>query len=182
VRVLEWGCGPGRIIRHLHDVAGGVPVEVVGTDARPETVAWCRENLRNVTIEANGDEPPLPFPDDHFDLVYGYSVLTHLSTARQLRWIDELYRVLAPRGVLVVTTHGDRHGARLRGAEAKRYRSGLPIEQPGAPEGRKWFIAVQPPRFARDHLLARFTEVRHVAGRAAGESQDFWIACKEPSG
>ena len=35
----------------------------------------------------------MPFPADHFDIIYGHSVFTHLTYEDQFKWLAELRRV-----------------------------------------------------------------------------------------
>jgi ubiquinone/menaquinone biosynthesis C-methylase UbiE len=39
-------------------------------------------------------------------LIYGISVFTHLSAPWELKWLEELHRVLKPGGVILMTVHG----------------------------------------------------------------------------
>ncbi|HEY1354770.1 MAG TPA: methyltransferase domain-containing protein, partial [Solirubrobacterales bacterium] len=50
----------------------------------------------------NEELPPLPFPDGKFDLVYAFSVFTHISV-HWAAWLLELDRVLAPEGRIVAS-------------------------------------------------------------------------------
>ncbi|MBL0141897.1 MAG: class I SAM-dependent methyltransferase [Betaproteobacteria bacterium] len=52
------------------------------------------------------DDPPLPFPDGAFELIYGVSVFTHFRSDLQDLWLQELRRVTQPGGILLMTTHG----------------------------------------------------------------------------
>jgi SAM-dependent methyltransferase len=54
----------------------------------------------------SGLEPPLPYEDESFAAVLGLSVMTHLRRECQLRWLEEICRVLRPGGVLLATVHG----------------------------------------------------------------------------
>ncbi len=47
-------------------------------------------------------QTPLPFPDNHFDLVYHSHVLEHLPKTKALQFLQECYRVLRPGGVIRV--------------------------------------------------------------------------------
>jgi SAM-dependent methyltransferase len=102
-RVLDFGCGVGRVLRSMPDVT---PAALFGCDAKQEFVDWCSGNLAFAHIVANGENPPLPFPNDHFDLVYAVSVLTHLDEAHQDRWLEEWNRVLKPGGGIIATFKG----------------------------------------------------------------------------
>jgi SAM-dependent methyltransferase len=52
------------------------------------------------------DEPGLPHPDGHFDLIYAMSVYTHL-TGHWAGWLLEHRRVLADDGLLLVSFLGE---------------------------------------------------------------------------
>jgi SAM-dependent methyltransferase len=48
----------------------------------------------------------LPFGSSSFDLVYSLSIFTHFREEYAAAWLAELGRVLAPGGILIITTHG----------------------------------------------------------------------------
>jgi SAM-dependent methyltransferase len=102
--VLEFGCGSGRVVRHLRGITG---LRVAGADANTRAIEWNCKNLSGIDFRANDLEPPLSFPDSSFDLVYALSVFTHIPLQWQQRWLQELRRVLRPNGYLLVTVHGD---------------------------------------------------------------------------
>lgn len=99
--VLDFGCGAGRAIRHLLDLAPGC--ELWGSDIDPACIEWDNQHLGpGASFVVNEETPPLPFPDGKFDLIYALSVFTHIST-HWPAWLLELDRVLAPGGRLIVT-------------------------------------------------------------------------------
>ena len=100
--MLDFGIGCGRVARHW----AGLDVDVHGCDYNAQLVAWCRRNLPHVTARANGLEPPLPYEDEQFDLVYALSVFTHLTKRQQRAWMAELRRVTRAGGLVLFTTHG----------------------------------------------------------------------------
>lgn len=69
-------------------------------------MALCKANLRNVDTRINGILPPLPFDDGSMDLVYSLSLFTHLPEHLATEWLNDLARVLKPRALLIMTTHG----------------------------------------------------------------------------
>jgi SAM-dependent methyltransferase len=101
-RVLDFGCGCGRLTRYLDRS----DYEAFACDLNLDLVAWCQQNLPNVRTVRNNSAPPLPFGDASIDFAYLLSVLTHLPEAAANAWLTDLSRLLAPGGVLVVTTHG----------------------------------------------------------------------------
>src|SRR4051795_898861 len=117
--LLDFGCGCGRVIRHWREL----DADVHGSDLNAGAVAWCSANLP-FSFARNGLAPPLPHADGAFDLVYALSVFTHLPEELQLAWADELRRVLAPGGRLVLSTHGERYRERLDAAESRAFDAG----------------------------------------------------------
>ena len=99
-RVLELGCGTGRVMLQAREWFPGV----IGCDVDEAAVAWGAR--RDHGFFANGYDPPLPFDADEFDLVYAISVFTHLPGQRQDPWLAEVARVLRPGGLALITTHG----------------------------------------------------------------------------
>lgn len=149
-RILDFGCGCGRVLRHL----AGLDAELRGVDVNSRLVRWSQSNLPFAHCEVCAAEPPLPFEPETFDLVYAISVFTHLPEQAQLRWIEELRRVLAPGGHLVLTTTGDVYRGKLTGDELERLDRGeLIVRHPGV-AGRNACIVVHPPEYVRRTLAA----------------------------
>jgi SAM-dependent methyltransferase len=178
--ILEWGCGPGRIIRHMRDCLPGREITLTGTDVNDRSVAWCERHIPGISFAVNAFLPPLPLADESFDATYNFSVFTHLSEPAQKAWAREMLRVLKPGGLLICSTHGDFYRDRLaQHHEASRYGDGELIVQAGYEEGKKWYLALHPPRYVRDELLKGFTHVRAVqVAPGSNLHQDIWIASK----
>jgi len=102
--ILDFGCGCGRVLRWLHSERS---VRFYGVDIDGQAVAWCRAHLPFAEFVQNSIQPPLPFPSETFDLVYGVSVFTHLDERHQNDWLHELSRVTRPGAVILLTVHGD---------------------------------------------------------------------------
>jgi SAM-dependent methyltransferase len=107
-RILDFGCGCGRVLRtFLRFPHTG---EVWGADIDAEAIAWNRGHLAHIAkFDCNALMPPLAFPDAFFDVIYSVSVFTHLPEEMQFAWLAELRRVLKPGGVLVASLHGERY-------------------------------------------------------------------------
>ncbi|MDH5637020.1 MAG: class I SAM-dependent methyltransferase, partial [Nitrospinota bacterium] len=103
--VLDWGCGPARIIRHMRTL--GPDMILFGSDYNPKSVKWLRETFTDMRFEQNGLEPPLPFEDGSLDVVYCLSVFTHLSARMHTAWINDVERVLKPGGIFIGSFHGE---------------------------------------------------------------------------
>lgn len=101
-RVLDFGVGWGRILRFfLKDVAVS---GLYGADVDADVLDTCRAIGVRGTLFQTQATGRLEYPDGYFDVVYAYSVFSHLSEAAHLFWIEELARVLRPGGILIVTT------------------------------------------------------------------------------
>lgn len=104
-RVLDFGVGWGRILRYfLKDVP---ETGLYGLDAMPLAIDLCKEIGCPGSLVHGGQLPPSVFAADSFDVIYAYSVFSHLSERAQLAWVDELAQLLRPGGVLVVTSRSD---------------------------------------------------------------------------
>jgi SAM-dependent methyltransferase len=104
-RVLDFGCGPARIIRWFADARE--KVRLYGCDINPAAIEWCQANIAFAEFSVSPAWPPLPFSDETFDLLYGISVFTHLDEAMQVAWLEEISRVIKDEGIVLLTVHGD---------------------------------------------------------------------------
>lgn len=103
-RVLDFGCGAGRTLRHFLDEAGRA--EFWGTDIDGTSIDWLQHNLcPPLHVTRNGPAPPLGLEYGTFDVAWALSVFTHL-TDFSLGWLLELHKLLKPDGLLVATYMG----------------------------------------------------------------------------
>jgi SAM-dependent methyltransferase len=109
--LLDWGCGCGRVLRQWARIGA---TRVFGCDINPKMVDWCRGNLPFADVAVNQLSPPLPYADASFDLVYAFSVMTHLSEDLQHSWVAECARILRPGGFFVFSTLGEYFVSRNR--------------------------------------------------------------------
>lgn len=102
-RVLDFGCGAGRVLREfLPEAASG---EFWGCDLHAPTIAWLDEHLSPPLRFYVNDQIRMPHPDGHFDLIYAISVFTHITHDWSARLL-ELHRILKPDGFLLATIIG----------------------------------------------------------------------------
>jgi ubiquinone/menaquinone biosynthesis C-methylase UbiE len=102
--ILDWGCGTGRIIQHIHSYNPYTLLYAV--DINKKMIDWNHQNIKGVHFSEISSITPTAYPANYFDLVYGISVYTHLSSTLQSDWLAELHRMIKPAGILLVTTHG----------------------------------------------------------------------------
>jgi SAM-dependent methyltransferase len=103
-RMLDFGCGCGRFLRHLRPISDRV--EIHGTDIDAEMIEWVRRNIPYAASSVGRMEPPLSYPDEYFDLVINHSVFSHLDEHHQDLWLAELQRITRPGGLLLLTVEG----------------------------------------------------------------------------
>jgi SAM-dependent methyltransferase len=119
-RVLDVGCGPGRVALALVEKLGD-SVSYEGFDPVASEVRWCQREItprhprfsfRHVDV-ANAEYNPggtqaalgfrFPYDDGGFDLVIAASVFTHLLPDEIAHYLRESARVLKPGGRLLAT-------------------------------------------------------------------------------
>jgi len=106
LRVLEIGCGIGRMTRSLAELFG----EVHGVDVSGEMVRRGRELLADVPNaflhETNGEDLST-FPDAFFDFAYSFIVFQHIPFREVvLGYLGETWRTLRPGSVFTFQAQG----------------------------------------------------------------------------
>lgn len=99
-RVLDIGCGTGGLYPHIASRGG----RYVGGDYHPHVLQLAFASAGPRLVRCSGLE--LPFPDAGFDLITAFDIIEHLTggTEWQFQFLRELRRVLAPAGLLLLTT------------------------------------------------------------------------------
>jgi ubiquinone/menaquinone biosynthesis C-methylase UbiE len=176
--ILDWGCGPARVVRHLRRLLPAASLHA--TDYNSETIKWCQEQIPGINFKQNGLVPPLDYQDNFFDLVYGLSVFTHLSEQNHYLWMEELYRVMKPGGIFLVTTHGKSFKEKLTDGELAIFMQGKLVVRDRVKEGHRSFSAYQPEAFIHSLISNRFQVLKYTFGKVEdwGPAQDTWILRK----
>ncbi len=104
--VLDWGCGSGRVARHVAPALRS-DATFLGFDIDALAVDWANANV-GPYFRCCDAAPPLDLASNAVDLVYAYSVFTHLSAANLTIWLKELARVLKPGALALFTVLSDR--------------------------------------------------------------------------
>ncbi len=177
-KILDWGCGPGRIIRHMHRFVEGSDIH--GVDYNPTNLNWCAKHIPNVTFSKNEVNPPLAYAEGVFDFIYGISIFTHLSEPNHTAWMAELARICKSGGVVFLTSHGPIFKRILTEEENKRYDQGQIVTRGKAFEGHRVYAAFHPPSYFRALLEVHFEVLEYSEGKEEswGINQDHWIVRK----
>lgn len=99
-RILDVGCGIGGSTRHL---ARRFDAEATGVTLSPAQADRARELSSGLCARFEvADALNLPFEDGQFDLVWSCESGEHMPDKD--RFLDEMSRVLAPGGVMIIAT------------------------------------------------------------------------------
>jgi len=177
-RILDWGCGPARIVRHLPVLLPHA--DIFGTDYNEEYINWCQRELDKIKFSVNGIDPPTNYSDSFFDAIIGVSIFTHLSEASHISWINELYRIAKPAGIIFLTTQGVAYRTKLTAAERSQFDRGYLVTRRYIKEGSRLFSTFQPPEFIKRILADRFEVVEFFPGITNDNepAQDQWVLKK----
>ena len=118
--LLDLGCGYGRLPIGILNRIGAIRY-YQGVDVNKEAISWCRKYIErdnpsfkflhtNVSsARYNPDGEPvstaflLPFPDQSFDIIYLFSVFSHMEVEDVKVYLKEFERLLAPSGHIFFT-------------------------------------------------------------------------------
>jgi hypothetical protein len=101
--IMDFGSGWGRIARlFLRDTR-----DIWAVDTHPVALEWMRKTQLPVRVVESKPLPPIPeLGATRFDLIYAFSVFSHLSEEYFQSWITHLLSLLKDEGVMVFTTRG----------------------------------------------------------------------------
>jgi SAM-dependent methyltransferase len=185
-RILEVGCGPGRFPIGLVTRVGKL-AQYCGLDVEAASIQWCQRyltrahrtlqfrhlNVHNLRYHPSGEQLDasfhFPFPEHAFDLIYLYSVFSHMIRTDISVYLHDFQRLLGPNGRVCFTGfleegvpemtinppgyrwsfHGPLHGVRYNKAlfEAILQEAGFAVERfeyATEPDGQSVVYAVRP--------------------------------------
>ncbi|MBW3607866.1 MAG: class I SAM-dependent methyltransferase [Actinobacteria bacterium] len=166
-RVLDFGCGSGKVMRHFLPEAE--VCELWGCDIDARSVDWINAEL-DPPLHAftNREAPPLEQPSESFDLVWSVSVFTHL-TDHWAGWLAELHRVLRPGGLAIISFLGGAMYEVWTGASWDPDRIGMTVLD----HGQDWELGgptvFHSPWWLREHWGRAFEIVQMREGSAPRE-------------
>ena len=134
--VLDIGCSCGKLARFLYM---NPRLRYVGTDIFLPAIEWCREaftplagdrfhfdhfNAHSAVYNPQGTIQPrdyrFPYADGTFNAVVCASLFTHLLEPDSVHYLEEISRLLGPRGRAIISIHiKPAEGTRFSGDEAR---------------------------------------------------------------
>ncbi|MEU7784098.1 class I SAM-dependent methyltransferase [Amycolatopsis sp. NPDC049159] len=140
--LLDVGCGPGMMVRHLLDGRPG-DFAVTGCDRSAAMVDAARERAGKEAEFAVGDIGEMPFADGAFDIALAMGVLEYVDIGPALH---EIARVVRPGGLAVVTMLNPRSPYRLVewGLYWPARRTGIKAYAPRRLRHELWRAGLQP--------------------------------------
>jgi SAM-dependent methyltransferase len=100
--VLDFGCGYGRIARLFYYFTD--EDRFCGVDPWDRSIELCRESGLVKNFHVSDYLPDtLPVSDRRFDLIYAFSVFTHLSELATTKALNTLRKYIAEDGMLTIT-------------------------------------------------------------------------------
>lgn len=101
-RVLELGCGGGRLTGHLIELGGTVH----GIDLAERMVAYCRRTYPGATFSQGDLRDAVSWGEGPWDVVVaGWALIDVLSDTERTRFFDEAHRLLVSGGLLIFSSH-----------------------------------------------------------------------------
>ena len=97
-RVLEAGCGLGRVVKYLYDRGYK---NVHGIEINSEAVTFVNKRFPELRV-IQGDILEMPYEAESFDFILSFGVVEHFSDGLY-KPLRSLYRVLKNDGVAIIT-------------------------------------------------------------------------------
>lgn len=91
---LDLGCGTGLFTDKVYRAT---KAQITGIDISEDLLSQARERQPEVTFKIE-DAMNMSFPDNHFDVVFGSSILHHLEMDKATK---EIFRILRPGGRMI---------------------------------------------------------------------------------
>jgi len=177
--ILDWGCGTGRVTRHLGNYfpeAG-----ITGIDANPACIDWLQDNIPHIDWQLGSYQLVNKISSNSFDLIIALSVLTHLPASEQANWLNKLYSLLQPQGLVLLSTHGKAYLHQLTHQQKKQLSEQgiitLGADKKGSRQMRTYHTyAGMKLLFGRDWEIAMYYDGQKFPGILGG--QDGWLLKK----
>jgi SAM-dependent methyltransferase len=99
--VLDFASGYGRVARQLDRQQ----FDVTACDIHQAAVDFMRDEI-GIDAFVSATSPSELVCDETYDVVFAFSFFTHMPETTFGDWLERLYRLVQPGGLLIFTTHG----------------------------------------------------------------------------
>lgn len=99
-KILDVGCGTGRLVKFLNEQG----YKTIGCDPMDSAVIAAQKINKNSKVIVKASAIKLPFKNSAFDLITCISTIEHLTESEGTRFIKEAKRVLTPGGFVFLIT------------------------------------------------------------------------------
>lgn len=113
--ICDMGCGPGQIARYLHSQGA----KVCGVDLSSAMVKQARKLNSDIPFQQGDMLALADVADNFFGGIAAFYSIVHIPRQKVVRALQELKRVLRPKGVLLLTFHIGREIKHLNGMLGK---------------------------------------------------------------
>ena len=174
--ILDFACGYGRITRYFAKTFG----DVICSDLEPEMLRFVQEITGADGFLSNIDLAQVQWPTRQFDVVFSFSLFTHLNPDIWENWFWTLSDRVKPDGFLFISTRGTEF-ARRRGepiAEGEIVRFAEKNETSGRLNARIYGQTTLAPSFIDDVLrkqAGRMVRAAYFKGGDFDQFQDMHI-------
>jgi SAM-dependent methyltransferase len=156
-RVLDFASGYGCTARHMRQVF--TDSLCATCDIHVDAVNFNKDILGVESYISSPVPEQLELPQQ--DVIYAHSFFSHMPEATWVRWLKALSNTLAPRGVLIFTTHGfvvDKMGIPGLNVEANGF-GFMPQSEQGDLKGEEYGTTITYPHWVLQ-VLALMPELR----------------------
>ncbi|SEC60958.1 Methyltransferase domain-containing protein [Rhizobiales bacterium GAS191] len=101
--ILDFGSGIGNSVPHFRTYFPGAKLTCSDVSRRSLDLAESRFPGPKRSVQIEGDR--IPSPDGAFDAAFSACVFHHIPHDQHRTWLDELYRVTRPGGILAIFEH-----------------------------------------------------------------------------
>ena len=151
-KILDYGCGHGRICRYIPKLFS--PSKFVVADVWDGAVNFCAEEFKATPFLIT-DEKSLSTYNEKFDVIFAYSVFTHLPPSSFNFYISDISKCLEDDGIILFTTKGE-YDAKTRGislTDSYNYSVNvIPNETKGRLPGSKYAVMIVTRQFVENAL------------------------------
>jgi SAM-dependent methyltransferase len=99
--ICDMGCGPGQVAGYLHSRG----VKVCGVDLSPAMVQQAQKLHPDIPFQRGDMLTLADVADDSYGGIAAFYSIVHLPRQKLVRALQELKRVLRPKGVLLLAFH-----------------------------------------------------------------------------